>query len=213
MLYPNTGINGISSCCAASQQRDERDRLLLLHHALRGRLGAGGAPGGLPCVMLFVVMLCVGAKRNGQAALSWEKPSSAAGSWLQLGGSHGCSLAEHPNTRAAVPRPALPPSTRAVQHLVQGADCAPKSSQIPFPSQRSTSTHRAHCLNCFCKPHSCSPHPLCRGTRKQKPAAEGQPHRGAFAQLEKQWRLCKHVSLIPNHPKLHSHLVLWLTPS
>lgn len=33
-------------------------------------------------------------------------------------------------------------------------------------------------------------------------AEEGQPHRGAFAWLEKQWRLCKHVGLIPNRSQI-----------
>lgn len=41
----------------------------------------------------------------------------------------------------------LCPPARVVWCLVQGADCAPESSQIPFPSQHSASTHWAHCLN------------------------------------------------------------------
>lgn len=33
-------------------------------------------------------------------------------------------------------------------------------------------------------------------------AEEGQPHRGAFAWLEKQMKLCKHVSLIPSQSQI-----------
>lgn len=55
---------------------------------------------------------CVGAKPNGQAALSWEKPSSAAGSWLILPPAYErCSASSRELTvPPSHPRSHFPPS-------------------------------------------------------------------------------------------------------